>query len=449
MKKAKKFLSLALASTLAAGLMASCGSTSSSTGATPSAADPATQQTTASADGEKTVLTFWHTWGAGPGLDALESIVKKYNETNTINVEIKCDFVASRSSGNTNTMDKLMAAVSAGTPPEIALLDNFLVPSWAAQDALVNLDTLGMDYAKVYDWLVEAGSFKGGHYSVPFNTDTRALFYNKDLFEAAGLDPEKGPSTIAELEEMAEKLTIKDGNSFKQVGFVPWQFAGRPIYTWGWSFGGDFYDPSSSTLTLDDPKIAQAVNWEVEYSKKYGGVSFVEYVSGFGTGAEDPFVTGQLAMAVRGNFDIANMAVYNPDLNYGIVPIPSFEPGKNITWAGGWGLTIPKGAAHQEKSLDFIKFCISEDIQRENATVSTNLSVIQGVNESLWGDDPLYDAFMSTLPSAHIRPPVPVGQELWSGLITVLEDSLYQKGDPAELLNKLNETMNAELDKFK
>lgn len=464
MKKTKRFLAIALSAILLLSAFAACGGKETPSTSTPatsgtesnstaSSADSAASTDDTATDGDKIQLTLWHTYGAGPALDALEEIAANYNASNDKNVEVKVDFVASRESGNTNTMDKLMASVASGSPPEIALMDNFIVPSWAAQTALEPLDAKvadgGYSFDGIYEWLLAGSAYNGDHYSVPYNTDTRALFYNKDMFEAAGLDPDKGPATIGELEEMAEKLTIKEGSTYKQVGFIPWQFAGRPIYTWGWSFGGSFYDADQNVLTIDDPKIIEALEWEVAYSDKFGGVEFVEFASGLGTGAEDPFVTGTLAMAVRGNFDIANIATYNPDLNYGIVPLPSKVEGENITWAGGWGFVIPRGAAHQEEALDFMMFCASDDSQRLQGEKSTNLSVVQDVNEELWGDNPLYDAFMTTLPTARIRPPVPVGQQLWDNLGTVLENALYKKGEPAQLLAELNESINAELDAFK
>ena len=68
-------------------------------------------------------------------------------------------------------------------------------------------------------------------------------------------------------------------------------------------------------------------------------------------------------MAVRGNFDIANMAQYNPDLNYGICPIPSKVEGEHATWAGGWAFVIPRGAKNQELSMDFMTYMLSDEAQ--------------------------------------------------------------------------------------
>lgn len=218
---------------------------------------------------------MWHTWGAGPGTDAMEKVVNMYNQTNDKNVEINLQFVANKASGNTQTMDKLMASIAAGSPPEMALLDNFQVATWAQQDALVKLDDLmaasGTSFDGIYDWARSGSQYKGSTYSIPYNGDTRALFYNKDLFAAAGLDPENPPSTIEELNAAAEKLTIMDGSTYKQVGIIPWLFAGKPIYTWGWNFGGDFYDADANVLTIAKAENIEALQWEVDVADKFGG----------------------------------------------------------------------------------------------------------------------------------------------------------------------------------
>ncbi len=468
MKANKKLFALAAAAILAAGTIVGCGgdggqnaaesaeapapAQSSEAAGEPSAEESAAEESAKKPSGDAIELTIWHTWGAGPGLDAMQQIADNYNESNDKNIHVTLGYVASQSSGNTQTMDKLMAAIAAGSPPDVALLDNFQVAGWAAQEALMPLDDLmegvGLTLDGVYEWALEGSRYKDQTYSIPYNGDSRALFYNKDMFEAAGLDPENPPTTIDELTEAAEKLTIRDGSNYQQAGFIPWQFAGKPIYCWGWNFGGEFYDAANNVLTVDDPKNIEAVQWEVDFADRMGGIDFVNFASGLGSGAEDPFVTGQLAMAVRGNFDISNMAVYNPDMNYGVTPIPSKEAGKSANMIGGWGWTIPKGAKNPEASIDFLKYLISEEAQALMSEMSTSFSPLKSVNETVFAGDEVMDVFLQELEHGKIRPPVPVGQELWDGLNTVLDSALHKEDTPDNLMKKLNEKMNAELQKY-
>lgn len=205
---------------------------------------------------------------------------------------------------------------------------------------------------------------------------------------------------------------------------------------------------TSAFATINDPKNIEALQWEVDFADLMGGQDFVNYASGLGTGAEDPFISGQIAMAVRGNFDIANMAEYNPDLKYGVTPIPSKEEGQSANMIGGWGWCIPKGAKNQEASIDFLKYTLSEEAQTKMAEISSSFSPLSSVNEAVYSGDPVMEVFLQELNHGKIRPPVPVGQELWDNLNTVLDSALHKEDTPENLMNALNEEINAELQKY-
>ena len=86
------------------------------------------KESSAASDG-KTEINLWHTEGAGASLDALTEIVNNYNATNDKNVHVNLVYAASQSTGNTQTMTNLMAAIGSGNPPDIAFLDGFSVAS--------------------------------------------------------------------------------------------------------------------------------------------------------------------------------------------------------------------------------------------------------------------------------------------------------------------------------
>ena len=400
----------------------------------------------------KTEINLWHTEGAGASLDALTEIVNNYNATNTKNVHVNLVYAASQSTGNTQTMTNLMAAIGSGNPPDIAFLDGFSVASWAAQGALQPLDeymeAAGLTFDGVYDWAQEGAIYKGVTYGVPYNGDARALLYNKDMFRAAGLDPDNPPATVEEATEMSKQLLVRDGSNFKQVGLIPWIYAGQPIYTWGWSFGGDFYDAENNVLTVATPENIASLQWEVDFANEMGGQDFVNWSIGLGKGAEDPFVTGQCAMCVRGQFHLVDIDRYAPDMDYGVAPIPSLVEGENITWCGGWCFTIPTGAKNQEASVDFMKYALSEESQELMASKTGSLSPLKTANEKVFAGNEKFKVFIDLLPEAHVRPSVPVGQQLWDEFNTVLEAALYGRDTAENLMKDLDTRINAELQKF-
>jgi multiple sugar transport system substrate-binding protein len=447
----KKAVSLLTVAVLCFTILSGCSGSGSTSGPKPTDAAGSNVNDTAkdNTPKEKTEIVFWHSWGDGLGLDALAKIVDTYNATNDKNIFVNLSYVASQKSGNTSTMEKLMAAVASGNPPEVALLDNFLIASWAQQGGLEPLDgkleTAGIDMSTFYEWAREGSYYKDAVYSIPYNGDSRALLYNKKMFEAAGLDPENPPSTIAELTEAAKALTVKNGTTFDQVGFIPWQNAGKPIYTWGWSFGADFHDKENGVLTIATEPTIEALQWEYDFASSFGLEDFVNFASGLGTNAEDPFVTEKLAMCIRGSFDVATIHKYNPDLDFGVAPIPSKVEGQNITWCGGWGLTIPKNAAKQEAAMDFIAYATGAEGQKIMSEVSGSFSSVPAVNAEVFANDEDFTVFTQMLDKAKVRPNVAVSQELWDGLNNVLDLTLHDKGTPEELLKELDTSMNEKL----
>ncbi|GGH86830.1 ABC-type glycerol-3-phosphate transport system substrate-binding protein [Pullulanibacillus pueri] len=92
-------------------------------------------------------------------------------------------------------------------------------------------DSVTKDQYYPFAW--DESSYNGKLYAIPISAGDRLLFYNKDEFKEAGLDLNKPPTTMDQLEEYPDKLTKKDGSRFKQLGFAPWLGQGW-LYTWGW-----------------------------------------------------------------------------------------------------------------------------------------------------------------------------------------------------------------------
>ncbi|WP_229683211.1 ABC transporter substrate-binding protein [Virgibacillus oceani] len=391
-----------------------------------------------------TTITFWHE-NTGVGEEAINAVVDAFNEKHE---DIKVDAVYTAADESQN--EKLLAAVAGGNPPDVSWFDRFKVGSWADQGALTDLT----EYAKqdgvtkdaYYPFAWEEATYQDKLYAMPVDTDARMLFYNKDAFKEAGLDPENPPKTIAELEDAAEKLTIKDGNRFKQIGFIPWYNQGW-LYSWGWSFGGEFFDKESGKVTADDPKIVESLEWMTEYAKKYNVEDITGFTDSSGSGEMDPFLTGQLAMHIGGNWSISGYLKYKPDLNYGVTPIPT-PTGDNFTsWSGGMAVVIPKGAPHPDEAWEFVKFFGSEEGQEIYNGIYKTLSVIDSVNEKLgYKDDPIFSEFINILPNSHNRPVIPEGELLWNELSNAVDNSIHGNGTPQELLEGVNEKVNAAIE---
>ncbi len=389
-------------------------------------------------------ITFWH-GTTDVEKEALEEIVKKFNEKNP-ETKVKPVYIAQQGEGQN---EKLLAAIAGGHPPDVAYFDRFEIGSWAEQGSLTEITEqakkAGIDNESYYDYAIAEATYKGKLYGLPMDSDSRLLFYNKDHFKEAGLDPEKPPKSIAELEKAAKKLTVKKGNRFEQIGFVPWYGQGW-LYTWGWAFGGDFYDEKSGKVIAHDPKVVESLQWMADYAKKYGIEDVTAFTDSAGSAAESPFLTGQLSMMVNVPTQIGGIQKYKPDLNYGVAPIPTPTGDNFTTWAGGFSFVIPKGSKHEKEAWEFMKFAAGPEGQEIYSKMTGNFASIQSINEELYKDDPIKKEFVDSLLQAHHRPVISEGSLLWNELTKARDLAIREKNSPEKLLkavsNKVNDALN-------
>lgn len=390
-----------------------------------------------------TTVTFWH-GSTDVEKEALEEIVKKFNEQQS-EITVEPVYIAQQGEGQN---EKLLAAIAGGNPPDVAYFDRFEIGSWAAQGSLTDLteyaDKDSIEDNDYYEYAINEATYEGKLYGLPMDTDARLLFYNKDHFKEVGLDPENPPKTIAELEEAAKKLTVKKGNRFERIGFIPWYGQGW-LYTWGWVFGGDFYDEDSGKVTADDPKIVEALHWMTDYAQEYGIEDLTAFTDSAGSGAESPFLTGQISMTVTVPSLIGGIKKYKPDLNYGVAPIPTPTGDNFTTWAGGWSFVIPKGAKNEEAAWQFMKFAAGPEGQKIYSETTGNLASIKSINEELHTDDPIMKKFVDILPQARHRPVISEGSLLWNELVQARDLAIRKNDTPENLLKAVSDKVNKAL----
>ena len=168
----------------------------------------------AAVSAEETIqLTFHYPVGVGGDLALLiENMAAEFTKENP-NIVINPVFCGN----STETMTKTVAAIQGGNAPDFAILGNSELYSLLNLEAIIPLDDLiaadadGEEYINDF-WpaFLQNSYYEGNIYSIPFQRSTIIMYYNKDAFRAAGLDPETPPTTWEELADYAQKLTIRD-----------------------------------------------------------------------------------------------------------------------------------------------------------------------------------------------------------------------------------------------
>jgi multiple sugar transport system substrate-binding protein len=158
----------------------------------------------------KSRVTFWQFSTRAADIDAWKKAIAQFEQANS-DIEVDMEIVPW-----SEQQQRLISALSAGGLPDVSMLGNNVVAQFQAAGALVPLDDYFVAYGKAHNMDVAADVWPGdkGYYYLnghwwgsPVCVETRALYYRKDPFKAAGLDPDKPPQTWVELAEDADKIT--------------------------------------------------------------------------------------------------------------------------------------------------------------------------------------------------------------------------------------------------
>ncbi|MEK5639326.1 hypothetical protein BK138_21055 [Paenibacillus rhizosphaerae] len=405
---------------------------------------------TGKGSGEKVTLELWG-WGGKFQTDYTKIVISEFEKEHP---NIKVKYIIDQ--GGT---DKLTTLIAGGTPPDVAVLDRFMVGQWAAKGSLESLqpfvdagdEVRADDY---YPGVWAEANYKNQLYAMPFTTDNRALYYNKTLMKEAGLDPEKPPVTIAELDAMAEKMFKKtsNGSGYEQVGFIPWANQ-TYLYTQSWNFGGEW--TNGEELTPNHPQIVKALEWMVSYAKKYDMSKINKFNDVMGKTGINSFWTGKVGFVVDGNWvlnDLTSNAKVKPTFEWGVAPMPSAEGYPQTTWAGGHSWVMPKGAKHPQEAWELLKFIGGYKgtlLWAKRADAGNDITTMPKVNEEIKiTENPKLKVFVDLMPVAHYRPVTPVGQKLWDETFRVQDLALNGKGEPKKLLDEVKKNVDNELKKL-
>ncbi len=363
----KRLLACMLAGVMVVSALAGCGSTGNGgqeQSAAPEAesaenteeaeapaADNATEDNAEAEmnNGEKTVITFWNGF-TGSDRETLEALVKEYNETNDKNIEVQMDIMPWDS-----FYQKLATALPVGEGPDILAMATERIGSYADPGALAAVDDIYssgiVDETVVPETLKENLKYDGKYYGVPMNFATLLLYYNKTIFEEAGLDPEKAPETWEELEQYAQQIVEKTG----KYGFDMAVKDTTPMWCiMLWGNGGDIIKDGKAVFNSPE-NVETVTRWaENIRDKKFGP----EVLTG---GEIDKlFESQKLAMYFCGPW--ATNGFTNAGIDYGVAQAPK-GPKEQVTQANAVGMYMTSSSKNKEAVYDFFGWWNSKDTQ--------------------------------------------------------------------------------------
>jgi multiple sugar transport system substrate-binding protein len=228
----------------------------------------------------------------------------------------------------TDLTSKTLLAAQQGNAPDVLIVDNPVVSTMADAGVLTTTDVNKVDTSQVQPNLLAAGQVGGKTYGIPIGANTLALYYNKGVLQAAGVD-------VASVRDWASltaalgkvKTAGKKGITFSAIGTEEGSFQFLP---WLWGAGADL-------TRLDSPEAVSAVQLWTDWL--HNGFAPNSVINNTQTTSWQEFATGQYAFAENGTWQLGNAKKVG--FECGIIPIPGKAGGVAPAPTGGEFVTMP------------------------------------------------------------------------------------------------------------
>ncbi|WP_375425681.1 ABC transporter substrate-binding protein [uncultured Friedmanniella sp.] len=294
-------------------------------------------------------------WARDSQQGFMSQLVDLYNKNHQVQAKVTIIPAA-------NFVQKLGTAASSGSGPDVSSIDLVYAPYFASAGALEDITKLS-DSLAYKDALSPShrklSTFEGKTYALPFTAEASALYYNKDLFKKAGLDPDKPPTTYEEMRTAAKKIRALGSDYY---GFT---FAGAcggcNVFEFTphvWATGGDVLSEDGKTATLDSPQVADALQLYRDMNTDGSIPSAAK--NDTGTQQIPLFTSGKVGMTPLGAFAIPTME--KAKVNFGVTPIPG-KDGQSSSFAGGDVISVINGTKNEAGAEDFVKWATDEEAQ--------------------------------------------------------------------------------------
>jgi len=358
-------------------------------------------------------VSYWEKWNGFEG-EAMDAVVADFNALELAHAKRDPNYAPIEVEKVTVSKleQKLLIAIAGGNPPDLAGNYSFTVAAYADHGALTELGPLlaksGFDRSRYIEHYVRLGEYRGKTWALPIVPASTALVINKRLFSEAGLDPEKPPTTIEELDAFAERLTkweitSADGSKHVESGYLPdvpverkrlLQVGFLPNDPSWWMFGwGDFFGgrllQGSDTISTASPANIRGFEWVASYSQKLGVSVIKRFRSGFGNSSspQSAFLSGKVAMVMQGVWIHNFIEKYAPGLLWSAAPFPYPADRPDLartTRADADVLMIPAGSAHPEEAFRFIEYVNTQAALEKLCLAQQKFTPLKSVSDDFW-----------------------------------------------------------------
>ncbi|MBS4192405.1 ABC transporter substrate-binding protein [Bacillus sp. FJAT-49705] len=320
-----------------------------------------TEKTGSEKSSEKQLVTFWHSMG-GAGQDALNSIVEDFNKSQD-NIQVNAEYQGTYD----ESLTKFNAVAGTDSAPTMIQTFEIGTKSMINSGNIIPIqefvDADGYEMSGLEKNIINYYSLDGKFYSMPFNSSTPVMYYNKDAFKAAGLDPENPPATYEEVEEASKKIVAAHSD---MKGFA--------LQAYGWLWEQLLANQGALLLNNDNgrSKTPTEIGWTEEEGKSI--LNWVKHMvddgtfANYGTNGDNMvagFLAGDVSMFLQSSAS-ARDVIDNAPFEVGIafLPHPENKERQGVV-IGGASLWMIDGKPEEETKAawEFMKYLQTPEVQ--------------------------------------------------------------------------------------
>lgn len=290
---------------------------------------------------------------------------------------------------------QLTLGIASGELPDLVILDGCSMASFIQLGLFGDISEADINWDEYIEGPLESTMMDGKHYGIPFATNCTALYYNKDMFDAAGIDYPDENTTWDEFHEMAKALT-KDGvygfgNAATNTDEGTFQ-----CLQWIYTAGGSYTDIEDG---VDAYKLMQEMIEDGSWTK--------ECVNWTQSDVNNNFMAGNLAMQQNGPWQIPGIEANAPDLNYGVTVLPKkdADSGQATSILGGENM----GVVNKDDTSGaeaFLKYYDQTDVMVEAMKqYGSYPPKTEAAKDTYWTEDPIQKAFLTQIETSIPRGP--------------------------------------------
>lgn len=326
---------------------------------------------------------------------------------------------------------KITTAATSGTGPDILQLGTTWVPAIAAMNGIEKITDQvgGLGGADAYypaSWATTQISGQPDVYAVPWFIDARAIFYRKDAFQKAGVDPVSAFQSWSSFKKALETVNHVsiDGKQMAALtmpGKNDWN-VDHNIFPWVWAAGGNVLTPDNKHAAFNDAKGLQGVMYYTGLAAE--GLVAKKSLEENTAQVESDFANGDAAVLIDGAFMVKNLETPKSQggmagpasNNFGVAPLPK-GPVSQATFFGGSDLAVFSGSAHKNEAFDLLQYLASGQADLTYSQMTGNLPARKAdVDSAQIGNNPYLIQFAKAAQYGKSYPSIPQ----WGPIETVL-----------------------------